>query len=218
MSLVMLGNGGHAKSCLDIINSFHTYSISLGGRITIGETIDDTRKITDGGWRSLIKNYDGFVLGVGQIHDPNDRMEIVRKVNQFDGKFATLISPQARVSPDVKIGDGVIIMPNANVNAGAVIRSHCIINTGAIIEHDAYVGSFCHIATGAVVNGDCKVGRRSFIGSNAVLLNEMQVCPDTTVGAGSVVTKRITESGGIYVGNPAKFLRNKNRDHRRGGM
>jgi sugar O-acyltransferase (sialic acid O-acetyltransferase NeuD family) len=214
----MLGNGGHAKSCLDIINSFKDYSISLGGRITIGETIDDTRKITNGGWASLVKNYDGFILGVGQVHNPNARMDIVKKVYQFDGTLITLISPQARVSPEANIGLGVVIMPNANVNAGATIRSHSIINTGATIEHDAYIGSFCHIATGAVINGDCKVGRRSFVGSNAVLLNQIKVCPDTTVGAGSVVTKDITESGGVYVGNPAKFLRNKNGSHSRSGM
>ena len=213
MGLVMLGNGGHAKSCRDIINSFHTYSISLGGRITIDYVVEDTRKITLGGWQSLVKNYDGFILGVGQIHSAQQRMDIVTEVRRQGGTIATLISPYARVSPDVHIGEGTVIMPNVSVNAGAHIGPYCIINTNAIIEHDAKVHSYCHIATGAVINGDCGVGKRSFVGSNAVLLNQMDICQDTTVGAGSVVTRRITEPGGIYVGNPAKFLRNKDGDN-----
>jgi sugar O-acyltransferase (sialic acid O-acetyltransferase NeuD family) len=207
MSLVMLGAGGHARSCEDIINSFKDYSISQKGRVQIGMVVEDTRKLTLGSWASLVKNYDGFILGVGQIHSAQQRMDIVTQVRRQGGHFATLISPHARVSPHSKIGEGAIIMPNASVNAYAEVGAYCIINTGAIIEHDAKVHPFCHISTGSVINGECRVGKRSFVGSNAVLLNQIEICPDTTVGAGSVVTRRITEPGGIYVGNPAKLLR-----------
>jgi len=209
MSLVMLGAGGHAKSCEDIVNSFRDYSISVGGRITIGYRIEDTRKMSKPSWKSLAKNYDGFILGVGQIHNPRARLEIVADIVASGGSVVTLISPYARVSPDAAIGKGTVIMPNATVNAGAKIGMCCIINTGAIIEHDAVIGPFCHIATGAVVNGDCHVEKCSFIGSNAVLLNQIKVCVSTTVGAGSVVTKDITEPGGIFCGNPAKLLRSR---------
>ena len=213
MSFVMLGNGGHAKSCTDLLNSFSTYSISQQGRLEIGMVIHDTRKITDGGWKSVVKNYEGFILGVGQIHSPRQRVQIVAKVLLFNGHFITLISPHARVSPDATIGKGTVIMPNVTINAGAIIGEYCIINTGAIVEHDAVVGPFCHISTGAVVNGDCFVKGRCFLGSNAVMLNQISIELDTTVGAGSVVTKDITERRGVYVGNPAKLLRTKSKNN-----
>jgi sugar O-acyltransferase (sialic acid O-acetyltransferase NeuD family) len=209
MGLVLLGSGGHAKSCRDVVESFVDYSISLSGKIQIGVTIPDTRHVTDTGWKSLCENYDGFILGVGQIHSPKNRIAIVETLKKHGGKVVTLISPYARVSPSAKVGAGTVVMPNASINAGAEVGPFCIINTGAIIEHDSRVHEYCHISTGAVVNGDCGVGRRCFIGSNAVLLNQMDVCSDVTVGAGSVVTRRITEPGGIYVGNPAKFLKYK---------
>jgi sugar O-acyltransferase (sialic acid O-acetyltransferase NeuD family) len=205
----MLGGGGHAKSCQDIVDSFRDYSISRGGRISVGYRINDTRKMSGPSWKTLSKRYDGYILGIGQIHSPRNRIEAVTQVIVSGGHFATLISPYARVSPKAKIGKGVVVMPNANINAGAQIDDYCIINTGAIVEHDAYVGPFCHVATGAVVNGDCLVKGRCFIGSNAVLLNQIHVCLDITVGAGSVVTKSIEESGGVYVGNPAKLLRHR---------
>ncbi len=205
----MLGGGGHAKSCIDIIESFRDYSISCGGKVEVACLIPDTRVLSDEEWKFLSSEYDGFVLGVGQIHTPALRIQIVEQVMKAGGTFAALISPYARVSPRAVVGAGTVIMPNVSINSGAVIGSHCIINTGAIVEHDAYIRDFCHIATGAVINGDCRVSKRCFIGSNAVLLNQIKICPDTTVGAGSVVTKHVTEPGGIYVGNPAQLLRTK---------
>ena len=207
--LVILGGGGHAKSCMDIIESFRDYSISLCGRIEIGTLVDDTRELEAWRWKFLAEEYDGFVLGVGQIHTPDLRVQIVKEIQAVNGKIVTLISPFARVSPRAVIQEGTVVMPGACINSGAVVGNYCIINTGAIVEHDAYVRDFCHIATGAVVNGDCRVSKRCFIGSNAVLLNQIKICPDTTVGAGSVVTKDIIEPGGIYVGNPAQLLRSK---------
>ena len=49
------------------------------------------------------------------------------------------------------------------------------------------------------------IGNNVSIGSNATIL-PINICDNVVIGAGSVVTKNITKSG-IYVGNPAKFLR-----------
>ncbi|MEL7193944.1 MAG: DapH/DapD/GlmU-related protein, partial [Bacteroidota bacterium] len=50
-----------------------------------------------------------------------------------------------------------------------------------------------------------EIGNHVSIGSNATIL-PVQICDHVVIGAGSVVTKSITEPG-IYVGNPAKKLR-----------
>lgn len=206
----MLGGGGHAEALEDVVDSIRDYSISMAGRVRVAYKVKDTREINDEQLASLALNFSGFILGVGQVHDASVREGIVERVKDVGGTFATLISPFARVSPKARIGHGTVIMHNASVNSGAAVGEFCIVNTGAIIEHNAWVYPYCHISTGAVINGDCKVGCRSFIGSNAVLLNQIEICPDTMIGAGSVVTQRITEPGGIYVGNHAKFLRYKN--------
>ena len=49
------------------------------------------------------------------------------------------------------------------------------------------------------------IGNNVSIGSNSTIL-PVNICDQVVVGAGSVVTKDITKSG-IYVGNPAIFLR-----------
>jgi sugar O-acyltransferase (sialic acid O-acetyltransferase NeuD family) len=209
--LVMLGGGGHSKALRDVIESIRDYSISLGGRIQIGYQVQDTRKLTESDLKKLVDNFAGFVLGVGQVYSPENRVRIAHRVVSAGGKFVTLISPFARVSPRASIGTGTVIMHGACVNYGASIGDYCIINTGANVEHDAIVGRQTHISTGSVVNGDCDIGSNCFVGSNSVVLNEVAVIANTMVGAGSVVTKDIAEPGGIYVGNPAKLLKKQSR-------
>jgi len=206
--LVLLGSGGHAGSCADIVDSITTYSISCGGKIFIEICIPDTRVLSKKEWDYLCKEYGRFILGVGQIHNSMIRREIVDEVSNRGGQFVTLISPYAKVSSKCKIGTGAVIMPNVSINRNAVIGNNCILNTGCIIEHDAKIGNFCHISTGAVVNGDCVVGNDSFIGSNAVLLNQIKIGNDISIGAGSVVTRDLTQRA-IYVGNPAFYLKDK---------
>jgi len=50
-----------------------------------------------------------------------------------------------------------------------------------------------------------EIGNNVSIGSNATIL-PVKICDNVVIGAGAVVTKPITKEG-IYIGNPAKFLR-----------
>jgi acetyltransferase-like isoleucine patch superfamily enzyme len=50
------------------------------------------------------------------------------------------------------------------------------------------------------------IGNKVSIGSNATIL-PVTICDNVVIGAGAVVTKNITIPG-VYVGNPAKKLRN----------
>jgi sugar O-acyltransferase (sialic acid O-acetyltransferase NeuD family) len=204
--IVMIGSGGHANACLDLIESITTYSITFKGKLSVQYTIEDTRKLSEKNWDDICDEYSNFVMGIGQIHNAKIRKEIVHKVSSRGGRFMTLISPDAHVSPNCHIGVGSIIMPNAAINRNAKIGGLCILNTGCIVEHDATVKSYTHVATGAVVNGDCEVGCECFIGSNAVMLNQIKISDEISVGAGSVVTSDLTEKG-IFCGNPAKYLK-----------
>tara|TARA_A100001015_G_scaffold310542_1_gene412154 strand:+ start:7185 stop:7412 length:228 start_codon:yes stop_codon:yes gene_type:complete len=51
------------------------------------------------------------------------------------------------------------------------------------------------------------VGNNVSIGSNATIL-PVTICDSVVIGAGSVVTRNIIESG-VYVGNPARKIKNK---------
>jgi acetyltransferase-like isoleucine patch superfamily enzyme len=55
--------------------------------------------------------------------------------------------------------------------------------------------------------GGAKVGPRCFIGTHAVIGAGISIAENTIIGANSLVTKDITERGGVWVGTPAKRIR-----------
>ena len=63
-----------------------------------------------------------------------------------------------------------------------------------------------HIGPGAVLSGGITVGENSFIGTGAMITQYLNIASNTVIGAGAVVVRDINEPG-VYVGNPAKFLK-----------
>ncbi len=130
-----------------------------------------------------------------------------RIINRFKGRsFATIIAADATVEPDTVIGAGSMIFHRATVNTGVFLGDHVVVNTGAIVEHDTTVGSNTFIGPGAILAGGVTVGNDVYIGGGACLRNGITVCDGTVIGMGAVVVGDITEPG-VYVGNPAKFLK-----------
>lgn len=188
--LILLGCGGHAKSCVDVIEAEGKYRI-LG-------LIDAPEK--DGssvlgypviGHDEMLPEFCGkdveFLITVGHVRSHEARSRLFARIGELGLKPATIVSPLARVSRYAEIGAGTIVMHYAFVNASARVGANCIINTKALVEHDAEVGDTCHISTAAVVNGAAKIGGGTFVGSNATVANGAVVPPETFVKAGSVV-------------------------------
>ena len=131
------------------------------------------------------------------------------------------IHPSALVIGDVELGDDVSIWPMAvvrgdvnqirigarsNVQDGSVLhvsRPYPGNETGwpLVIGEDVVLGHK------VVVHG-CSIGNRVLVGIGAIVLDGVVVEDDVMIGAGSVVTpgKRL-QSGGLYVGNPARRSR-----------
>ena len=205
--LILIGGGGHCKSCIDVIKANDRYKIVgiLDRPELIGQKVCDYEII---GSDNMISNYlDGnfsFLITVGQIRSVSVRKRLFYELKGLGAVLATVVSPLARVSQYAKIANGTIVMHGAMVNAGAEIGENVILNTACNIEHDVVVGNHCHISTHAVVNGNVTIGDGTFIGSNAVISNQVVVGSDIVIGAGSVVVQSLFGKG-IYVGNPARI-------------
>lgn len=192
--LILIGGGGHCKSCIDVIEQEEKYQIA--GIVDVPEKIH--QKIlgyeiiaTDDDLPDLVKEYDYFFITLGQIKSPDKRIRLFKKVKKLSGKLSVIISPLAYVSRYAKIEDGTIVMHYALVNAGAKVGKNCIINTKALVEHDAIIEDHCHIATGAIVNGGVKVGSGTFFGSNSVSKEYIEIGENSVIGCGAKITKNI---------------------------
>lgn len=69
------------------------------------------------------------------------------------------------------------------------------------------VGEDVTVGHRVILHG-CSIGDRVLIGMGAIVMDGARVESDTIVGAGSVVSPgKVLESGGLYVGSPAKRVR-----------
>lgn len=186
--LVLIGGGGHCKSCIDVIESQGLYDIvgildtncEKEGSYCLAYPILGSDKDIEG----LCKEYRNFAICVGQIKKWTPRKLYYDLVKLYGGEFPVLQSDSAIVSPYARVEEGTFIMHHAVVNAGARVGKCCIINTGAIIEHDAVIGDYCHISTGAIVNGSVHIGKGTFVGSQSVTREGIAVGHDCVIGAG----------------------------------
>lgn len=185
--IVLLGAGGHARSCIDVIEQEGRFLIAriLGlpydvGKPLLGYTVAGT----DESLADLAATVANALVSVGQIHSAEPRKNLYTRAIAAGFKLPVIVSPQAYVSPHAKIGEGSIIMPGAIIAAGATIGRNCIINTRASMDHDAIIGDHCHVSTGAILNGGVTAGDDCFIGSGAILREGIRIGSATFIGMG----------------------------------
>lgn len=192
--LLVIGAGGHAKACIDVIEKTEDYSIGgiIGQDFEVGREVLGYKVIgTNNDLPELRNRFDSSFIAIGQIKDYTIRKKIFSKLVELDFNLPSIISTQAYVSKYSKIGVGTIIMHHVVINAEVSIGDNCIINTKALIEHDVIVGSNSHISTGVILNGGVKVGENCFIGSGAILKNGIKVSDSSIVSLGSILVSDV---------------------------
>mgnify|MGYP001380705737 CR=1 FL=1 len=202
--IILIGAGGHARSCMDVIELTGLYKIA--GLIEKDESNSEKNLGypiigTDEDLPSLRKKYNYALVTVGQIKSAATRVRLFDMLNHLEYKLPVIFSPMSHVSSHSKIGDGTIIMHNVIVNANVAIGQNCIINNKALIEHDTSVGDHCHIATGAVVNGAVTIGNQSFIGSGAITKQSVTIGSRCVIDAGAIVKTDVESKRVIKIKN-----------------
>ena len=188
--LIIFGAGGHARSCIDVIERHGVYTIA--GLVGLPEqqnhkALGYTIVASDDSIGELAKLYQYGLIAVGQVKTAELRMHLYYQAKNYGFELPVIISPTAQVSRHAVIGEGSIIMHGAIVNAGARVGSNCIINTNALIEHDANISDHCHISTGSILNGNVTVGTGSFIGSGCTIKEGVLIGKSSLVGMGLTV-------------------------------
>ena len=185
--LILIGAGGHAHACIDVIEQHGQYQIA--GLVGMSEEMH-TRHFgysviaTDGDLPQLAKDYQYALITVGQIQTSDHRIRLYQQATELGFQLPVIIAPSAHVSCHATIGSGTIVMHGAIVNAGARVGNNCIINTRALLEHSATVEDHCHISTGAILNGDVHIGTGSFVGSGCVIKEGVTLGEGCVVGMG----------------------------------
>ena len=194
-NILIIGNGGHARSCIDVIEAEEKYKI-LG--IISNEQSYEIKKYPiigrDNDLEKLIVDCKNVIIAFGSIKDPSLRIKKYNMLKEIGYKFPIIKSPHAYVSSSAKIGEGSIIMHHSMINSNAVVGKNCIINSKALIEHDVKIGDHVHISTSAVVNGSTQIENETFIGSNAVVGESIKIGKKCIISAGLFINRNMDDN------------------------
>ena len=133
------------------------------------------------------------------------------------------VAPGSYIIGDVKIGSrsniwfNVVIRGDvekirigSNTNIQDLTMVHCTTNGNGV-----QIGSNVTIGHNCVIH-DCKVEDNSLIGMSSTILDGAIVKKNSMLGAGSLLTQgKIIESGELWAGKPAKFLRKLTKDEKK---
>lgn len=193
-SILLVGDGGHCKSCIDVIEASGDYLIKgviQGARSKLSGVLGYPVIGFDHNLPDLLKETPIALITVGQIKSPDTRIHLFKLLKKNNAQLPIIKSPKAHCSPHANIGEGTILMHSSLVNAGAEIGANCIVNSFALVEHDVKVGNHCHIATGVRINGNVLIGAGVFIGSGCTIKEGIRIGSNALIGAGQTVLKDI---------------------------
>ena len=183
--IILLGAGGHCKSCIEVLSGISRYSIlgiidkdGSGSKNLLGYDILGADKDLE----LIIKRCSNALVTVGQIKSPEIRISLFERAKSLGVNFPVICSHLSYLSKSAQIGEGTILFHGSLINTSARVGANCIINTKALIEHDAEIGAHCHVSTGAIINGGVNIECRCFIGSGAIIHEGV------TIGAGSIIS------------------------------
>ncbi|HEY0962419.1 MAG TPA: gamma carbonic anhydrase family protein [Pseudomonadales bacterium] len=131
------------------------------------------------------------------------------------------VDPSAVVIGRVQLGADVSIWPLTTIRGDVndiAIGERTNIQDGSVLHNTApsssppngfplKVGSDVTVGHKVILHG-CTIGNRVLVGMGSIVMDGAVVEDDVIIGGGSVVTPgKVLASGGLYVGSPAKRVR-----------
>jgi len=188
--IILIGAGGHAKSCINLIEKNNEYKIvgltdsKKNGYLLNYKILGDDDILNQKKFKNI-----NLCLSFVSIFNIHLREKMYKKLKDKGFKFPRLISNDSSISKFSKIGSGTMIMGKTFINADASIGENCIINNNSLIEHDVKIGNNSHISTSVTVNGTCNIGSNCFIGSGTIIKNNIKIKNNTFIKMASIIKK-----------------------------
>lgn len=193
---VIVGCGGHARSVADVIlyNTPEAEITFLDENARASETILGFPVVS-----SIDITNENVIVAIG------DNACRTRFSEKYYSNLVSVVSKNAYIGKDVKIGKGVFVAHNVHIGVLSTVDDYSIINTGALIDHECSIAKASFIGPNATLCGKVVIGENSFIGAGTTIKDNICVNSDIVVGAGSCVVRNLDKRG-TYIGCPARLL------------
>lgn len=162
-----------------------------------------------GGIDKLLQAYqnkiiDEIIIAIGYKH-LKVKKELYLKFKDII-PFGRIIHSTSWIDKTAIVEEGCVVYPGCFIDANSKIKANTVLNINCSIAHDTCIGSHTFLSPRVAIAGFVKIGEECVLGINSTIIDNITICNYTQIGGGTVVIKNI-ESKGLYVGNPAKFIR-----------
>ncbi|RYV51349.1 acetyltransferase [Pengzhenrongella frigida] len=207
LPVVVIGNGGHSRSCVDAWNPTSSFQPLGCTGFDPHERSEVAYLGTDDVLPGLLAQ--GYVRVFVALGDSRLRERCQRDAVKLGYVAHALVAGSAQVARTASIEAGAAVLRGAIVGAFSRVGEGAIINTGASIDHDCVIGPYAHIAPGTHLAGNVEVGAHSMLGVGTSVIPGVKIGAGAVIGAGSVVISDIPD-GQAVAGVPARPLKRRN--------
>ena len=203
-AIVIVGNGGHARACLDAWDPAPEFVPAGYVGPDRGDVLGLDYLGTDDMLPALVES--GLGRAFVALGSNSLRAEVTHRCVDAGFELVTIVAPSAQVGASARIAAGSIVLHGAVLGANVRVGCGSVVNTCASIDHDCVIGDFVHIAPGVNLAGGVTVGDHALVGIGACVVPGVRIGTGAIVGAGAVVLHDVAE-GQIVVGVPAQELK-----------
>ncbi len=141
---------------------------------------------------------------------------IIGNNNRFEAYCSVGLNPETVNYFDVEgktiIGDNNIIRDYCSIHAGSInttiIGNNILILHNSHIAHDCIVDNKCIITGNVILGGFCHIMEGVNLGMGTIIHQRSKIGAYSMIGMGAIVTSKTKiKPGGVYFGNPAKFIK-----------
>ena len=185
--LLIVGAGGHGRSVAEAALAGGTFELAgfldnatptlveVWGVPVLGTTVD----------LSVYRPYADFAIAA--IGNNAAREALSNRLLAAGFELATVVHPQAIVSPSAEIGSGSTVMAGAIVGTEARLGCGVIVNCGAVVDHHAQVHDFGHLGVNACMAGVTVLGRGAWMQAGSALGYGVKVSDGSVLPPGAAL-------------------------------
>ncbi len=105
------------------------------------------------------------------------------------------------------LDEGASVWYSSHINNGVIVGKRSAVRDGASVGINTVLGNYVTVDFGARIGDNAMVDDKSFIGASSVVGEGAKISAGVILSPGTVVKEGEKLTGGLYVGNPARFIR-----------
>lgn len=204
--VIIVGDGGHAKIIIDILQEMDYYNI-LGvtskekdKKQFFGLPVLGNDDVLEDYFKKGMKN---IAIGIGGFKDNKLREVIFNKYLSKGFNIINAIHPKSIIAKSTIMGKGVVIFPGVILNPEVKLGNNVIIATGSTIDHETIIEDHCLISAGVTIGADTKIGEETLCALGSKIISAVSIGNKCLIAAGAVVVSDIEANSKVF-GVPAK--------------